>query len=764
MRTIPFSKLIPFVGSAFFFLIIAQSVRAATYYVAPTGNDSNAGTEFAPFRTIQKGINAAVNGDTVLVKNDTYSGVGNRNLTFFGKRITVRPTVEGGVCYIDGENTFNYGVRFSSGETAETVLDSFTFFNFKTNETNGAGAAGIRIEGASPTLRNCIVNQCKVTVSTLNAYGGGVSISNGSPTFTNCEFNYNSVTSSSGKAAGGGAYLGAGANATFTNCRFFFNNAISNGDVYGAGIAAGASGASLTLNNCTVEENIMASADSASLGGGVFLEQGTTGVLRGCTIIKNIARGDLCFGGGIATFGIGQEPVSLTVTDCDISNNTSRSTTDNTYGGGVSLSFTPAVFTRTRIASNLTVSIIQARGGGVSSFSSSPTFTDCTIASNVAESSTGGTSGGGFYINRSGLSASTVSLLRCTLTDNSLLPAAGRIGSGGGLYNDSCTLSLANCILTNNRGAGGDGGAMFAGTAVSTLTDCTFSGNSANFGGAIRNIASTLTVTNCLFTGNTAVTAGGAVYNDQNSPASLTNCVLSGNKAETAGGAVFGANITLLHCTLTGNRAASGGGVGVQGGTNFTATNSIIYGNTATTSAPNVNATGATAAITYSDVEGGFAGTGNINANPLFVRNYSAGADGVVATADDDFGDLRLQNGSPAINAANASAPNEPGFDFLYKARNAGGNPDMGAYESNSSTYIAANLYVDKVAGSDTTGTGTQSAPFKTVAKALTLTSTIFYTQIHIKVGNYGSDKPSVGQKVRFVNWTNTGRASIGKQ
>jgi hypothetical protein len=112
--------------------------------------------------------------------------------------------------------------------------------------------------------------------------------------------------------------------------------------------------------------------------------------------------------------------------------------------------------------------------------------------------------------------------------------------------------------------------------------------------------------------------------------------------------------------------------------------------------------TGVLPLVRYSDVSGGWPGDGNIDADPLFVRNPSAGPDGVWGTSDDDFGDLRLRAGSPCIDAGdNAALPpdhldldgdgdtTEPvPFDLAGLARVVRGLPgpgtavvDMGAYE-----------------------------------------------------------------------------------
>lgn len=56
-------------------VLLGQVASAATYYVAPSGSDSNPGTLAAPFLTLQQGANHAVAGDTVVVQDGTYGHV-----------------------------------------------------------------------------------------------------------------------------------------------------------------------------------------------------------------------------------------------------------------------------------------------------------------------------------------------------------------------------------------------------------------------------------------------------------------------------------------------------------------------------------------------------------------------------------------------------------------------------------------------------------------------------------------------------------------
>ena len=184
--------------------------------------------------TIQAGIDAAVNGDIVVVSDGTYTGVGNVNLDFLGKAITVKSENGAVATIIDCQNTANTrGFIFQTGETTASILDGFTIQNGSTqgtSESDGGGA--IHCSLSSPTILNCIlthntveglggglyckgspapvITNCLITNNTANT-GGGILANNSAPTITNCTITGNTA------AAGGGIFLLANSPVTIVN-------------------------------------------------------------------------------------------------------------------------------------------------------------------------------------------------------------------------------------------------------------------------------------------------------------------------------------------------------------------------------------------------------------------------------------------------------------------------------------------------------------------------------------------------------------------
>ncbi len=187
-------------------------------------------------------------------------------------------------------------------------------------------------------------------------------------------------------------------------------------------------------------------------------------------------------------------------------------------------------------------------------------------------------------------------------------------------------------------------------------------------GGGMFNDGSSPTVTNCTFKGNTALVQGGGMYNLDSSSPTVTNCTFIGNTG--SGMFNFACSPTVTNCTFSGN---TGRGMDNGGGSNPTVTNCILWNNGS-------DEIFGPATVAYSDVQGGFPGIGNIDADPLFV--------------DPDNGGLRLSPGSPCIDAGdNTAVPDGIDTDLDGNARfvddpdtpdTGFGDPpvvDMGAYE-----------------------------------------------------------------------------------
>ena len=314
------------------------------------------------------------------------------------------------------------------------------------------------------------------------------------------------------------------------------------------------------------------------------------------------------------------------------------------------------------------------------------------------------TEGAGMCISSSNGSGGKIALRNCSFI------ADTADANGGALYNRASSPTISNCGFTNNY-AGGGGGSIFNNNYASpAISRCTFNTSRAGKGGGIYNYSySSPLISNTVFTGNTTVGRGGAVYSEDNSspsfnsdvfnvnnaddggavaayfyaPSTLANCVFVQNSAGSGGGAIATINncpTTITNCTFTANNAIYGGGMYNYSSSNATISNSIFWGNTGTN--PLFYNSNSVVQINNSIVQGGYAGTGNYNTNPLFVNPADPdGADNIFGTSDDG---LQLQVSSPAINVGSNTAAAGIATDITGAARIQGFVVDMGAYENNA--------------------------------------------------------------------------------
>ena len=342
-----------------FLLVMAGLAQAATITVGP-----GAGYDFD---TIQAGIDAAVDGDTVLVVPGEY--VITEPVTFRGKAITVKS--EAG----QDETTIRMGtpadtnrgsvVVFENNETAASSLDGFTI-------TGGTGSwlqsqsawvgGGIYFNASSGTVRNCAI------VQNATEHGGGVMCAHlCSPRLIDCTIAENSASDS-----GGGVFAWDGCSMTLTNCIISGNSSKDGGGIMSW------ENASVTMMDCIIRGN---SATGVTVlvngyGGGLYCGPRCLLTAINCNIAENSAG---VGGGGVMCY----QNSLATLTDCVITENSA-----GVIGGGIECTDGSVTLTNCAIARNSTLNW----GGGLSCHDagSSVTVSNCSMWGNSADQEGGG--------------------------------------------------------------------------------------------------------------------------------------------------------------------------------------------------------------------------------------------------------------------------------------------------------------------------------------------------------------------------------------
>jgi parallel beta-helix repeat protein len=244
-----------------------------------------------PYSTIQSGINAAANGDTVLVAPGTYY----ENINFNGKAITVTSSGGAAVTTISGPNK-TAAVAFLSGEARSSVLSNFTITAGGQYYLNLMG--GIYVSGSSPTILNNIITNttCYGILSTESSpliQGNEISYVQAQP--YECTF-----------ASGAGIWLydqKSGINPLVVG------NTIENNTQSGLEDAGGNGGAGIAVwrGSPIIANNIIRnnatgkyfSPAGGGEGGGIYFE------IAGGLVINNLIYGNTSNigGGGIYVFG-----------------------------------------------------------------------------------------------------------------------------------------------------------------------------------------------------------------------------------------------------------------------------------------------------------------------------------------------------------------------------------------------------------------------------------------------------------------------------
>jgi hypothetical protein len=420
-----------------------------------------------------------------------------------------------------------------------------------------------------------------------HANGGGMYNYSGSPTLINCTFIGNSAAWD-----GGGMFNGGQSNPTLTGCTFRGNSSI-----YEGGAISNRTG-SPTISNCSFIEN------SSNHGGGISNWPGNP-IVNDCTFSSNSAE----LGGAVFSYDC-----SSTLNNCIFNNNYAEE-----VGGAIC---------------NLStvVPLVQSNSGypgpETNVAKSIPLLADYTFS----DDSSG-------YESSVNSESDSSTITNCTFSGNSAMAA------GGVCYIGQSNPSLDNCTFGNNSAQIGGGFVISQGTA--TLTDCTFKGNSGEQGGAFYSEISSAVLINCIFRANTSSYAGAAVQ-EAISSSSLYNCLFNGNTSNLYGGAMYywyESSPQLFNCTFVDNSALIGNAIvcAVPDGyyppppPSFVRAFNCIFWDGGNEIA---NRDNSIITVTYSDVQGGYSGTGNMTADPCFVQSEYFGpiaywkfdeADGTIA-------------------------------------------------------------------------------------------------------------------------------------
>lgn len=339
------------------------------------------------YNSIQDAINAANNGDTVLVAPGTYL----ENLDFLGKAITVLSSDGPEVTIVDGQQAESV-VRFLNKEGNDSVLEGFTLTNG--NGVSGQGS-GILIIASSPVIQDNIIKENHAGIK-----GGGIFYEVGSPLIRNNAILQNTAN------LGGGIY-GRADHAEIQDNIIADNWALLGGGTYFS-----------IDSHCNFKGNTV-SENTAEQGGGLYCYFSDNEVMiTGNEFFSNTAMS----GGGVYCF---LKSKSI------LSGNYIHHNTATDFGGGVYCHDASPEIHNNILAWNGAKS-----GGGIAcNVNASPLVVNNTLYGNIAIDS-----GGGLYCYH----PSTHPVVVNTILWNNDAPLGPEIRLGNGTYPSELTISYSD--------------------------------------------------------------------------------------------------------------------------------------------------------------------------------------------------------------------------------------------------------------------------------------------------------------------------------
>lgn len=134
-----------------------------------------------------------------------------------------------------------------------------------------------------------------------------------------------------------------------------------------------------------------------------------------------------------------------------------------------------------------------------------------------------------------------ITISHCTITQNSA-------NWGGGIYCSGSNAVISNCVIIENQ-CKNNGGGIYCTNSSPTISDCLISGNLCNTfpttssgrggGGICANHSSSPTIIGCVLEGNHSIWNGGGISINDNSHPVITDCAIFNNSADSSGGGIF---------------------------------------------------------------------------------------------------------------------------------------------------------------------------------------------------------------------------------
>lgn len=788
-------------------------------------------------------------------------------------------------CTFNSNTAESYGGAIYNKDSTFSAIISYCTFNNNISSAGVGGAvyaSGKNIAISNCTFNNNRANAASGVNGPNNAYGGAIYASGNNTAISYCTFNNSKVyslsdywTNTTYASAYGGAIYASGNNMSISNCDFKNNTSVASSESmwnttyttsYGGAIYISGNN-NIVSNNTFENSSSFAEYDyyyaynyARSYGGAIYVS-GTSTSLNNCTFIASSSTSHAegyctasSFGGAIYNAS------SLTVSNCAFKASSAAASAavsdypSFSYGGAIfnaaTLTISNSTFSNNTAIASVSPSSTAYGGAIYNDYASTLTLSSCLFnASSVTSAypSSGNLGskschGGAIY------NKATLNLNRCIFnnsTATATTAAAPTIGSGtaatahGGAIYSTAKIDVSNCAFSNSTVtatvtgtanapiiATAYGGAIYneltTGSSLRTISNCSFTNNTAFYGGAIYNNKAygTVNTQNCTFSGNAATNgSGGAICNNgmysTNAVLSTRNCTFTGNKASSSGGGMYSYSIVagiikVANCTFSADSAQYGAGI-YDTNASPVIVNCLFAKNIATTSGAAVYNTGATSigtskpeivnctivqnragtngsgiyntsyavadvsnTIIWGNNSGIYnAATSSANTKYSLIQGYtvSPGTFLIDGTTDPLFtdtaaGNYQLQGASPCINTGrNDSIPSGILTDLASHTRIYNATVDMGAYEFGAFAPVVNLGFDTAVCAGNTVTLNAQNAGatyvWNTGATTQTINVTAGGTYYVTATNNIGSSSDTIVVTVNPLPMVNLGNDTV---